>query len=224
MATIFMDFDDGVPRLAYTGCAWCSSAMGISLCQTKKRGCCSYFPKFYPVELQRMSLSSEGLECLARILSIPGTVLHDDHIHAKGTFDVALHDKMLRAGLLPINGGIQDTTLYFRTCPFVQDGSGCTLPARFRCYVCNFFVCREVLENPAYKALLEPYIHERANYVRFLEWENKQLIAALRSEGLSVRENLKDVLQFLASIPVNQYAYPVLEPVEIPEEHNIQAV
>lgn len=218
MAYIFMDFDDGVPRIAYTGCSRCSSVIGVSLCKIKNRGCCSYFQKFYPVELQRMSLSWEGLSVLESILKVPDVELYDEHIRVKGTFDEALHDKMLREGLITMDGNIHDTTIFFRTCPFVRSGRGCSLPPRYRAYVCNFFICREVLENPLYKNQLESYLIEREKYIRFLEWENNQLIQAMLKENLSIRKNLDDVLKFLSALPVNRYEYPSLSPVELPED------
>lgn len=215
MAFIFMNFDQGVPQLAYSGCAWCSSTMGISLCQTKNRGCCSYFPKFYPVELQRMSHSPEGLSVLDTILNHPGVDILDDHIVVKGSYDVILHDKMLKEGSIPNDGCIQDSTVFFRTCPFVRSGLGCTLPPRYRAYVCNFFICREVLENPEYQHQIAPYLRERENYVRFLEWENNQLLRIIHEEGLTLRNNLKEVIDLLAKLPINQYEFPALEPIEI---------
>lgn len=220
MAFIYMDFDQGVPRLAYTGCAWCTSTMGISLCQTKNRGCCSYFPKFYPVDLQRMSHSAEGLSVLETILNHPGVEFFDDHIVVKGTYDAVLHDKMLNEGSIPNDGHILDSTVFFRTCPFVRSGFGCTLKPRYRTYVCNFFVCREVLENPLYQQQIAPYIRERDNYVRFLEWENNQLLQAMQEKGLTLRSNMNEVIAFLAGLPINQYEFPAPEPIELPEDYD----
>ncbi len=217
MAFLFMDFDQGVPQLAYTGCAWCSSAMGISLSHIKNRGCCSYFPKFYPVELQRMSHSPEGLSVLDSILNHPSVEFLDDHIVVKGSYDAILHDKMLKEGQIPEDEMIQDKSVFFRTCPFVRSGLGCSLPSRYRPYVCNFFVCREVLGNPAYQQQLAPYLRERANYVRFLQWENNQLLQVIQEKGLTLRNNIKEVINLLAELPINQYEFPMLEPVEIPE-------
>lgn len=217
MALIYINMDQGVPQLAYSGCAHCTSTMGISLCSTGNRGCCSYFPKFFPVELQRMAHSPDGLEVLNSILNHPGVEYHEDHIVVKGEYDALLHQKMEREGLVPDDEYIQDSTVFFRTCPFVRSGLGCTLPARYRCYVCNFFVCREVLENPSCKERLAPYLRERENYVRFLEWENKQLLQALHEKGLSIRNHFQEVISFLAQLPINHYEFPDLEPVEIPE-------
>lgn len=220
MATFYMDFDEGVPRLAYTGCAWCSSTMGISLCQVRNRGCCSYFPKFYPVEIQRMMHSKKGRKLLNTIIKHPGTVLFDDHIQVKGNFYAAQYDKMRQEGRIPVDDRSQDNTIYFRTCPFVCPGIGCTLPVRYRSYVCNFFVCREVLEDPANEEQLAPFVRERDNYIRFLQWENNQLIEAMQCEGLTLRENTKEAITLLALIPIDQYEYPRLEPVNLPDPQN----
>ena len=128
---------------------------------------------------------------------------------------IILHDKMLKEGSIPNDGCIQDSTVFFRTCPFVRSGLGCTLPPRCRAYVCNFFICREVLENPEYQHQIAPYLRERENYVRFLEWENNQLLRIIHEEGLTLRNNLKEVIDLLAKLPINQYEFPALEPIEI---------
>lgn len=220
MALIYISMDQGVPQLAYSGCSRCTSTMGISLCSTGNRGCCSYFPKFYPVEIQRMAHSPDGLEVLKTIRQHPSVECLEDHIVVKGEYDALLHQKMQSEGLVPDDGYIQDSTVFFRTCPFVRSGMGCTLPARYRAYVCNFFICREVLENPSCKEQIAPYIREREKYVRFLEWENKQLLQAIQEKGLSLRKNFREVIRFLAELPINQYEFPALEPVEIPEAQN----
>ncbi|NLO38647.1 MAG: hypothetical protein GX115_04115 [Ruminiclostridium sp.] len=219
MAFMFMHFDQAVPQLAYTGCAWCSSTMGISLCQTVNRGCCSYFPKFYPVELQRMSQSPEGLCVLNSILSHPGTELMDDHILVRGCYDALMYAKAQKEGTIPDDGYIQDSTIFFRTCPFVRPGLGCTLPVRYRTYVCNFFVCREVLENPAVQQQITPYLQVRANYVRFLQWENNQLLQVISDNGLTIRNHIGKVIELLAGLPINQYEFPMLEPIEMADGH-----
>ncbi|NLM09255.1 MAG: hypothetical protein GX213_00405 [Clostridiaceae bacterium] len=223
MAFIYIDFDEGIPRLAYSGCSRCSSLIGVSLSQIKNRGCCYYSPKFYPVEIQRMCHSEEGLAVLDSIISMPDTVIHDDHILVKGSYDIILHEKMMKDGLVPLGGNVTDTSVFFRTCPFVRSGSGCTLSPRYRSYVCNFFICSEILDNPDYKDKLKPYLRERENYIRFLEWENNQLIMAMRGEGLTFRKNLNGAIEFLKNIGINQYDFPKLEPIVIPDNHTIGA-
>lgn|GEM_PF-3105531 len=160
---------------------------------------------------------------LYSIVSMPNTVIYDDHILVKGSYDIILHDKMMREGLVPVDGNVTDTSVFFKTCPFVRSGSGCTLPPRYRSYVCNFFLCREILENPEYKDKLEPYVRERNNYVRFLEWENNQLFTAMNEEGLSFRKNLDGAIEFLKNLEINQYDFPLLEPVVIPDNHSMGA-
>ena len=103
---------------------------------------------------------------------------------------------------------LPDTSVFFKTCPFVRSGSGCTLPPRYRSYVCNFFLCREILENPEYKDKLEPYVRERNNYVRFLEWENNQLFTAMNEEGLSFRKNLDGAIEFLKNLEIKPIRFP----------------
>ena len=218
MDYIYIDFDEGVPRLAYTGCSRCSSLVGLSLCRTKNRGCCHYFPKFYPVEIQRMCHSEQGMELLKNIVEMPNTVLFDDHILVKGSYDYILHQKMLNEGLVPLDGNIKDTSVFFRTCPFVRSGMGCTLPPRFRSYVCNFFICSEIMDNPVYKNMLEPYIRERESYIRFLDWENNQLLMAMRGEGITLSKNFYAAVEFLKNTEINMYDFPELDPVALPDD------
>lgn len=218
MDYIYIDFDGGVPRLAYTGCSRCSSLIGLSLCRTKNRGCCYYSPKFFPVEIQRMCHSEKGMELLKKIVEMPNTILYDDHILVKGSYDYILHQKMLKGGLVPLDGNVNDSSVFFRTCPFVRSGSGCTLPPRYRSYVCNFFLCPEILNNPLYKDRLEPYIRERENYIRFLEWENNQLIMAMREEGISMSKNFDAAVEFLKNLEISCYDFPELEPVVIADD------
>jgi len=223
MTFIYVDFDEGVPRLAYTGCSRCSSLIGVSLCKIKNRGCCYYFPKFYPVEIQRMCHSEEGMAVLKEITGMPDVVLYDDHIHVKGSYDYILHHKMMKDGMVPINGNVKDTSVFFKTCPFVRSGMGCTLPPRYRSYVCNFFLCSEIIDNPIYKDKLEPYIRERENYIRFLEWENNQLIMAMHEEGVSFAKDFAAAVEFLKGVEINQYDFPGLDPVAIPGDNTIGA-
>jgi hypothetical protein len=189
----------------------------------KKQGMLLLLPEVLPVEIQRMCHSEEGTALLYSIVSMPNTVIYDDHILVKGSYDIILHDKMMREGLVPVDGNVTDTSVFFKTCPFVRSGSGCTLPPRYRSYVCNFFLCREILENPEYKDKLEPYVRERNNYVRFLEWENNQLFTAMNEEGLSFRKNLDGAIEFLKNLEINQYDFPLLEPVVIPDNHSMGA-
>jgi len=143
----------------------------------------------------------------------------DDHIVVRGTYDSRMHAKAQNERTIPDDGYIQDNTVFFRTCPFVRPGLGCTLPARYRTYVCNFFVCREVLENPAFQKQIAPYLQERANYVRFLEWENNQLLQAIGQKGLTIKNHIREVIELLAGLPINQYEFPKLEPVEMADGH-----
>jgi len=223
MTFIYIDFDNGVPRLAYTGCYRCSSLIGVSLCKTKNRGCCYYFPKFYPVEIQRMCHSEDGMALLNNIISMPDAVIYDDHILVRGSYDIILHQKMLKDGLVSSNENVKDTSVFFRTCPFVRPGMGCTLPPRYRSYVCNFFMCSEIIDNPNYKDRLEPYIRERENYVRFLEWENNQLIMAMREEDITFVKDFGAAAAFLKDTEINQYDFPKLDPVTIHDDNTIGA-
>lgn len=223
MAFVYVDFDEGVPRIAFTGCSRCTSLIGLSLCRIKNRGCCYYSPKFFPVEIQRMCHSEEGMKLLESIIRMPNTVIYDDHILVKSSYDFLLHQKMLKEGLVPLDGNVSDTSVFFRTCPFVRSGVGCTLPPRYRSYVCNFFLCSEIVDNPDYQDILKPFIRERENYVRFLEWENNQLLMAMHQEGITMTGNFDTAVEFLKNTEIEQYDFPALEPAVIPDDHTMGA-
>ena len=63
-------------------------------------------PEVLPVEIQRMCHSEEGTALLYSIVSMPNTVIYDDHILVKGSYDIILHDKMMREGLEPVDGNV----------------------------------------------------------------------------------------------------------------------
>jgi len=129
----------------------------------------------------------------------------------------------MKDGMVPINGNIKDTSVFFKTCPFVRSGMGCTLPPRYRSFVCNFFLCSEIIDNLIYKDKLEPYIRERENYIRFLEWENNQLIMAMREEGITFAKDFDAAVEFLKGTEINQYDFPKLDPVAIPDDNTMGA-
>ena len=81
MAYICIDLIRG-SRLSYTGCSRCTSLIGISLSQTKT-GDAVILPEVLPVEIQRMCHSEEGTALLYSIVSMPNTVIYDDHILLK---------------------------------------------------------------------------------------------------------------------------------------------
>lgn len=66
--------------------------------------------------------------------------------------------------------------------------------------------------------MLEPYIRERESYIRFLDWENNQLLIAMRGEGITLSKNFYAAVEFLKNTEINMYDFPELDPVALPDD------
>jgi len=214
MGKVYVEYDDGVARYVCTSCHRCTSLYGTSLCKIKNRGCCFYFPEFTLVDIHRMSVTLEGLRTLEIIRRQPGAVFYSYHIHVKGYFDRQGYDEYMKKGRLLGDGSIQDHTMFFRACPFVEGGRGCTLPPRYRTIVCNFFICSEILEHPNLQAAFKPYLEERSRYARWEYREKLELQHVLMEKGLDLINNFEEAIEVLQDTPLNLYEFPPLEPVE----------
>ncbi|NJD03893.1 MAG: hypothetical protein FIA99_15145 [Ruminiclostridium sp.] len=214
MGKISVEYDCGVPQLACTDCGNCDSIMGKSLCSTVSRGCCHYFPEFTLAEIQRLLHLPDGGKALDTILDYPGTVINNFNLHAKGHFEKEAYDNYFAGGELLETGKIMDHTIFFRTCPFVREGSGCIFPVRFRTTVCNLFICSEIIENPGYHNEFKPYIEERMRYSRWIYRESAELQHILTENGINLVLNLESSLKLLSEFALNEYKFPILEPVE----------
>lgn len=211
MAKIYVDFDNGIPRYACNSCSSCNSLFGVSLCHIKNRGCCWYYPKFNLLDIQRMSKSIEGLSVLDKIVKNPGTIIYNYYIHAKGFFDKEGYTAYIKSGNMLEPDRVKDQTIFFRACPFVKDGLGCTLPPRYRSLICNFFICDEILNT--FKDSIEPYIKERSSYSRWEEWENIGLTSVLKDKGLNLVDDFNEAISLLQSLPLDEYVFPKLDPI-----------
>lgn len=222
MVQIYLKFDQGVPQFACSSCSSCSSVYGKSLCSIKDRGCCWYFPKFGLHEIHKMTKSEEGLKTLDRIRAIPDARVYKFYIHAKGYFDEVGHKRFLESSRVH-QYDVEDKTIFFRGCPFINPSSGCTLPAKYRTCVCNFYICNEIYSEACRKDGFEAYIRERSSYVKWVEWENRSLEYILDEKGINFLSGVQDVVEILESIPLEAYEFPVLEPIEIDDDDNISA-
>lgn len=210
------------PRYVCDSCYNCSSLIGTSLCKVKNRGCCYYFPKFTLYDVQRMSKTKEGVEVIDRIIKNPGTVVYNYYIHAKGYFDRKGYENFLRSH----NNGfdrIEDKSVYFKACPFVEGGKGCTIPSQFRTDVCNFFICDEVAAALNKNKDFQQYIDERERYSRWINWENESLKYMLDENGVSLYNNLNEAINLLGNTSLNEYVFPKLQPIENNEGYPIGA-
>ncbi|WP_242850859.1 hypothetical protein [Clostridium algidicarnis] len=230
---IYVDLDKTTPRYGCTYCNRCNSLFGVSLCKIKNRGCCFYFPKFYLVDLHNMCKSIDGLQTLHSIVNNPGTILHEYYIHAKGYFDKEGYENYMSNNYFDIDSysnnnfkmvineanlsneltKINDKTMFFRCCPFAKEGYGCTIPAKYRTYVCNFFLCSEVIDSIKELDNYDLYVRERERYMRWLDFENQNLEHILRENHLSLSSNLEGVIKALQELPKEDYEFPKLPPI-----------
>ena len=213
MIKIYVDLDHNIPRYVCTSCSSCDSLIGKSFCKVKNRGCCWYFPKFTLIDIQRMTKTPEGLQTLNRIISSPHTQIYNYFIHAKGFFDESEYKKYIDGNMLPEVDYLEDYTIFFRSCPFVESGKGCTLPPRHRTFVCNFFLCKEISEMAESHELFHRYEEERLRYSRWLDWENENLRHILSQENLTLQSNFTEVIKELQELELSQYEFPCLEPI-----------
>lgn len=214
MGNICVEYDCGVPRLTCSDCGSCSSVMGMSLSGIGNRGCCHYFPEFTLADIHKMVHLPGGLKALKTILGNPDTVINSYNIYAKGSFDKEGYNSYIEAGELLETGSLRDHTKFFRTCPFVEPSHGCILSPRFRTTVCNFFICVEILERPELQFEFKQYIEERSRYSRWIYRESAELQHLLAEKGVSLTTDFERALKMLAEIPLTNYEFPELTPVQ----------
>lgn len=213
MNDIIINCDKDVPQYLCNDCKKCSSLFGTSFCSKSNRGCCWYFPKFTLYEIHKMVKSEEGLAVLERILKLPKVEIFNYYIHAVGYFDEVSYNGFIKSSD-SLNYDIHDKTIFFRECPFVKEGVGCTIRPQYRSYVCNFFICNEVLckikENPDY----DSYMKERENFVRWVDWENTSIQMMLEEEKLNLIHNMDKIIEILKKLPLEHYEFPQLNPIK----------
>jgi hypothetical protein len=215
MGNIYIFFDMGVPQIGCTECGKCSSIMGKSLCSIDNRGCCHYFPEFTLVDIQRMAVLEGGKKALDIILSNPGTVVNRFSIYSKGQFDKEAYDRYITSGELLDTGSIKDHTIFFRTCPYVIPGKGCSFPARFRTTVCNLFLCQEILDSVESREIYDELMRERSRYSRWVYRESGILQHILESMGLDLIRDFSASVNALADLDLSIYQFPLLDPITI---------
>lgn len=210
MNSIWIDISNDTPQLSCSSCGSCTSIMGISLCNIKNRGCCYYFPKFTLLDIQKMSKSLKGLKTLDFIKNTPQTIVKNFEIRTKGYFDESGYESHLLSQNLIGENIIYDQSVFFKACPFVKPNFGCTIDAEFRTLVCNFFICHEIIESAEDKNLIKLYLSERESYSKWYDWENRGLKYLLIDNNLNLIDNFNEVIDYLQSIPMNVYEFPIL--------------
>lgn len=214
MIKINLEIDQGIPQYGCSSCWNCQSDFGKSLCSVKNRGCCWYFPKFSMYEIHKMVKTEEGLETLKKIINLPKTKIHNYYIHAEGYFDESGYNDYIN-NQYEYDTKVNDKTIFFRECPFVEVGEGCTLPKRYRSYVCNFFICEDILIKAEKYEEFKNYIYERNSYSRWIEWENTSLEALFMEQKLNLVNNFDKIISILKDMPLREYEFSNLEPIEI---------
>lgn len=110
---------------------------------------------------------------------------------------------------------INDVSMFFRTCPFVIEGKGCSLNEKFRTYVCNFFICDEITDSLINNDEFKKYRKERDNYVRWIEWENSSLESILSHNRVNLIDNFDEVISILKETEFDEYEFPSLNEIEL---------
>ena len=82
-------------------------------------------------------------------------------------------------------------------------------------YVCNFFICDEVINKISHMEEYKKYIEERENYVRCIDWENYSLEMMLREKNINLEDNFDEVINVLKDLPFQQYEFPKLPEIKI---------
>lgn len=219
MIEINLKIDQGIPQYGCSSCSNCHSIFGNSLCSIKNRGCCWYFPKFTLYEIHKMVKEKDGLETLSRLMNIPKVEVHNYFIHAKGYFDEVGYKNYINSEQA-YNTDVKDKTIFFRACPFVEQGVGCTLPKRYRSYVCNFFICEEVVKKVESYSQYKQYVNERNNYVRWIEWENLSIETFLTEKKLNLINDFDEVITILKDMPIRECEFRSLHPIVVSDEPN----
>ena len=161
-----------------------------------------------------MVKDKEGKKILDNIMKLPGVKIYNYYIHVKGFFDEKGYNEYLNS-YEAYEDEMNDKSIYFRACPFVRDGEGCSLPAKYRSYVCNFYICDEVIDKIGEDKSYKEYIKERDSYVKWLEWENEGLEAILKEKGINLINNFNKVIEVLEEIEEEDYEFVNLSKIEI---------
>lgn len=106
---------------------------------------------------------------------------------------------------------IKDVSMFFRACPFVIENKGCTLDSKYRSYICNFFICDEIIDNLNDNSTFNKYIKERDNYIRWIEWENSSLQSLLKQNNINLINNFNAVIDLLQKLDISDYEFPSLD-------------
>ena len=159
--------------------------------------------------------------CLAAWEKGLGTVI-------MGIFEEEKYQKFLQGNLelsneelnILISDEFHDKSLFFKSCPFVEDGVGCTIPFQFRNPVCNFFLCHEIKNNAHDDKLIKEYENEAESFWKFYDWENMNLTHLLHENNLNLLKDFHKTLKFLANYEISYYDFPPLAEMDLHTEES----
>lgn len=215
MGSVFFERSGWTPRYGCTDCMSCSSLIGTSLNAVKQRGCCMYFPEFSLCDIRHMLVSEGGDAVLQQILNHPGARVHPFRVIVSGTLDSDGLSAYRAGEPLPGSEAIHDDTIFFRTCPFVQSGVGCSIPLPFRTVVCNFFVCRELWDRAQDPHLAAQYRRELERYSAWLHRENLAWQRLFEEAGVDLTRDREAALRLLRETAGDEYDFPELPPMTL---------
>lgn len=216
MEEISLTYDDNCPQYSCSECSKCNSVFGISLSSIKNRGCCWYFPKFNLYEIHKMVKSSEGQVLLNKIINMPKTKIYNYYIHVIGEFDKAKYQSFINSSESKKKPyALHDETMFFRTCSFVKPGEGCMIPPKYRSYICNFFICDEIINDAKRDNKLDSYLEERDRYIHWIDWENNSIQALLEEQHIDLVHNRSEVLEVLKNMPLENFEFEHLKAIYV---------
>lgn len=216
MAKVELKINKGIPQYMCDLCSHCDSLLGQSLCSDKHRGCCWYSPKFTLYEIHKMVKSEEGLQLLNRIRNMDNIEIYNYYIVVKSNFDKESYENFIKyhSDILE-SKNVEDKTMFFKSCRFVEEGVGCTISAEYRNHVCNLFICDEIIEELKKNEAFRAYLDERNNYVRWITWENDSLQSMLAHQNLNLINNFNEIVDIFKEIPLDNYEFTKLDTVNI---------
>ena len=169
-----------------------------------------------------------GKNVLDKIINTDGTIIYKYHIETHGIFEEEKYQKFLQGNLelsneelnSLISDEFHDKSLFFKSCPFVADGVGCTIPFQFRNPVCNFFLCHEIKNNAHDDKLIKEYENEAESFWKFYDWENMNLTHLLHENNLNLLKDFHKTLKFLAHYEISYYDFPPLAEMDLHTEES----
>lgn len=164
-----------------------------------------------------MVKGKDGLNILKSILSVLKVDIYNYYIYVKGYFDKVGYKKYIKIEYV-YDIDVKDKFMFFRVCLFVKLGVGCMLFKRYRSYVCNFFICDEIIKKIEKYDEFKNYINECNNYVRWIEWENYLFEIFLIEKKLNLKNGFDEIVNIFRDMLLREYKFKNLDLIVILDE------